>query len=65
MDHSDQIEVELIKLAGGDRLLRLSHAPLGLVLEKKLDAKQAIARQKARLFGIFEAALAKAELNAA
>jgi len=43
----------------------LSHAPLGLVLEKKLDAKQAIARQKARLFGIFEAALAKAELNAA
>jgi hypothetical protein len=65
MDHRDQIEVSLIKLASGDRLLRLSYAPLGLVLEKKLDANQAVAHQKTRLFGIFEAALAKAELSAA
>jgi hypothetical protein len=65
MDHRDQIEVDLIKLSGGERLLRLSYPPLGLVLEKKLDANEAVARQKARLFGIFEAALAKAEPSAA
>jgi hypothetical protein len=65
MDHREQIEVDLVKLADGNRLLRMSYAPLGLVLEKKLDANQAVARQKASLFGIFEAALAKAELSAA
>jgi len=65
MDHREQIEVNLVKLADGNRLLRLSYAPLGLVLEKKLDATQALAQQKTRLFGIFEAALAKAELSAA
>jgi hypothetical protein len=65
MDHREQIEVDLVKLASGERLMRLSYPPLGLVLEKKLGAEQPVARQKAQLFGIFEAALAKAELSAA
>jgi len=65
MDHRDNIQVDLIKLAGGERLMRLTYLPSGLVLEKKLDPGQAVARQKERLFGVFEAALAKAELSPA
>jgi hypothetical protein len=62
MDYRDQIQVELIKLIDDQRLLRLSFAPTGLVLEKKLDPKQALLSQKEKLFAIFEAALAKAEV---
>jgi hypothetical protein len=65
MDHRNKIQVDLIKLASGERLMRLSYLPLGLVLEKKLDPKQAVVRQKERLFGVFEAALAQAELTPA
>ena len=65
MDHRNEIQVDLIKLIGGERLLRLTYPPLGLVLEKKIDPKQAVLRQKERLFGVFEAALVQAELTPA
>jgi hypothetical protein len=65
MDHRDKIQVDLIKLGTGERLMRLTYLPLGLVLEKKLDPKQAVVRQKERLFGVFEAALAQAEMTPA
>jgi len=65
MNHRDKIQVDLIKLVGGERLMRLTYLPSGLVLEKKLDPKQALVRQKERLFGVFEAALAQAELTPA
>ena len=65
MDHREQIEVDLIKLTDGARLMRLSYQPLGLVLEKKLEANRPVTKQKTQLFDIFEAALAKAELSAA
>ena len=65
MASRDDIQIELIKLVGGDRLLRLTEPASGLVLEKKLDPRQAIASQKNRLFLVFEAALARAELNPA
>ena len=65
MNYRNKIQVELIKLVGGERLMRLTYQPLGLVLETKLDAKQAVLRQKERLFGVFEAALAQAELTPA
>jgi hypothetical protein len=65
MDHRSEIQVDLIKLIGGERLLRLTYGPLGLALEKKLDPKQAVIRQKQQLFSVFEAALAEAELSAA
>ena len=60
-----KIEITLVKLVTGERLLRLSDSGSGLSLEKKLDPKQPIVPQKERLFGVFEAALAQAELNAA
>jgi len=65
MSHRDKIQIDLVKLVDGERLLRLTHLPLGLVLEQKLDSKQAVARQKKRLFDVFEAALAQAELTPA
>ena len=61
----DHIQIDLIKLLGGERLLRLTEPRSGLALEKKLDPKQSVARQKQRLLGVFEAALTKAELAAA
>ena len=60
-----KIQIDLIKLIGGERLLRLSEPQSGLSLEKKLDAQLPVARQKERLLGVFEAALARAELSAA
>jgi hypothetical protein len=56
-----KIHVELIKLTGGERLLRLIEPQFGLVLEKKLDPQKSVAAQKEKLFGVFEAAIARAE----
>ena len=61
----DQIQIDLIKLISGERLLRLTEPLSGLALEKKLDPKQPVVRQRERLFSVFEAALARAELSAA
>ena len=61
----NKIQIDLIKLVGGERLLRLTEPASGLSLERKLDPKQAVACQKERLLGVFEAALARAELLAA
>jgi hypothetical protein len=60
-----QIQIDLIKLVNGERLLRLTEPQSGLSLEKKLDARQPVVRQKERLLAVFEAALARAELSAA
>lgn len=61
MATSSQIEVVLIRLANGERLLRLSDSATGLSLEKKLDPRQPVARQKERLRQAFEAALARTD----
>ena len=60
----DKIEIDLIKLVDGERLLRLSEPESGLALEKKLDPQKPVARQKQHLLGVFEAALAKAAVVA-
>jgi hypothetical protein len=64
MDRS-KIQVDLIKLNNGERLLRLTELGSGLSPEQKVAADQPLVRQKERLFGVFEAALARAELHAA
>ena len=61
----DKIQIDLIKLVSGERLLRLTEPQFGLALEKKLDPKQPVVRQRERLFSVFEAARARAELSAA
>ncbi len=58
------IQIDLIKLVGGERLLRLTEPQSGLSLEKKIDPQKPVARQKEKLLGVFDAALARAELTA-
>jgi hypothetical protein len=55
------IQVDLIKLLNGERLIRLTEAVSGLSLEKKLDPGQSVVRQKQRLLDLFEAVLLRAE----
>jgi hypothetical protein len=51
------IEMLLLKLADGVRILRLSDPQSGLCLEKRLDPTQSIARQKQRWAQVFTAML--------
>ena len=55
--------MELVKLKGGQRLLRLTEPKSGLSLERKLNPEQPVADQKKQLLSVFEAALARAELT--
>lgn len=54
---NDKIQIQLVKLADGARLLRFSETATGLCLEKRLEARQPMVRQKARLLREFEALL--------
>jgi hypothetical protein len=60
-----KIQIELVKLKGGERLLRLTEAQSGLSLERKLDSARPVTDQKKQLLSVFEAALAKVELSPA
>ena len=57
------IEMLLLKLADGARILRLSEPDSGLCLEKRLDPKQSVSRQKERWMQVF-AAMLERELGA-
>ena len=63
MANRDKIEFELIKLAGGVRLLRLSEAKSGLTVERKLDPNRPVSDQKDALAKVFQAALNQAQLT--
>jgi hypothetical protein len=65
MPDRGKIEVELIKLINGERLLRLTEPRSGLSLEKKLDPTQPVVRQKRQLLSVFEAALTRAQYTPA
>jgi hypothetical protein len=58
------IELLLLKLADGGRIMRLSESQSGLCLEKRLDSHESVARQKARWKQVFVAMLER-ELGAA
>jgi hypothetical protein len=59
-DH-EKIQFDLVKLLGGERILRFTDPQSGLSLEKKLHPGEAVARQKFRLLEVFDAALERAE----
>ena len=63
MADRNNIEVELIKLASGVRLLRFTEPKSGLTLERKLDPNRAVSDQKQALAKVFQAALTQAELT--
>jgi len=65
MADRDKIQFDLIKLASGERILRLTEPRSGLSLEKKLAPAEAVVRQKEKLLLAFEAALARVELATA
>ena len=54
-----ELQIDLIKLTTGARLLRLTDARSGLCLEKTLDPQQPVARQKERLGRAFREPLAR------
>ena len=60
-----KIQIDLIKLVGGERLLRLTEPQSGPPLEKKHYPQKPVANQKEKLLGVFDAALARAEMMAA
>ena len=61
MDDGKKTVIELIKLSGGGRLIRLADPVTGIAIEKMLDPSQAVASQKKRLQGVFNAALEQAK----
>ena len=61
----DKVQFDLIKLAGGGRILRLTEPRSGLALEKKLAPADAVVRQKEKLLRAFKVALARIELATA
>jgi hypothetical protein len=60
-----KIQIDLIKLAEGGRLLRVSESQSGLSLERKIDNKRPVYDQKRQLIEIFEATLARAQVSLA
>jgi len=56
------IQIELIKLATGARLLRLAEPTSGLAVEPKLDPEVSVSAQKVALAKVFQAALDQAQL---
>jgi hypothetical protein len=65
MLNRDQIQIESTKLASGERVLRLTELESGYVLEKKLDGRVSVVRQKQQLVRMFEAALASVQKSSA
>jgi hypothetical protein len=55
------VQIELVRLATGERLIRLTDPRSGLALERKADPSRSLARQKERLMAAFKVALAEAE----
>ncbi|HSY17890.1 MAG TPA: hypothetical protein VK815_06120 [Candidatus Acidoferrales bacterium] len=60
-----KIQFDLIRLVGGERIMRLTEPQSGLSLEKKLAPADVVVRQKEKLLQAFEAALARVELASA
>jgi hypothetical protein len=51
---NDNIQIQLITLTTGGRLLRLEDPATGLSVERKLDPAKPLVSQKAKLTALFE-----------
>jgi hypothetical protein len=60
--NGNTIQIELIKVATGARLLRLTESTSRLALERTLDPKVPVSAQKEALAKVFQAALEQARL---
>lgn len=59
---AENVQIELIKLADGVRLLRFTDRRSGLSVERKVDPSHAVNEQKKQLGEVFQAAVARAQL---
>jgi hypothetical protein len=60
--HADNIQITLIKLKNGSRLLRLTEPETGLALERALNPQRPLVSQKQQLKALFESMLQRAAL---
>jgi hypothetical protein len=60
--NADNVQIDLIKLADGARLLRFTDRASGLSVERKLDSARSVDEQKKQLGEVFAAAVARAQL---
>ena len=58
--NSEAIQIHLLKLKDGTRLLRMTETASGLSLEKEIDPNRPVLQQKKHLLSLFEAALSRA-----
>ena len=65
MANGDDIQIELVKLARGERLIRLADPLSGLALERKVDPNRSLHDQKRQLVDVFKTALKRVELTVA
>ena len=62
MLNADNVQIDLIKLADGARLLRFTDRSSRLSVERKLDSARSVDEQKKQLGEVFAAAVARAQL---
>lgn len=62
MPDADNVQIDLIKLVDGARLLRFTDRVSGLSVERKLDSARSVDEQKRQLGEVFAAAVARAQL---
>ncbi|MBA2270854.1 MAG: hypothetical protein M3372_05225 [Verrucomicrobiota bacterium] len=61
MAETGKIEIDLIKLVDGTRLLRLTDPKSGMAIERKLNAVRPVREQQKQLHDIFRVAVARAQ----
>jgi hypothetical protein len=57
---TDNIQITLIRLQDGSRLLRLSEPETGLALERALNPNRSVVRQKQQFKALFESMIQSA-----
>lgn len=59
--HADNIQITLLKLKDGSRLLRLSKPETGLALERMLNLQRPLLAQKQQLKALFVSMIQRAD----
>jgi hypothetical protein len=62
--HAETIQITLLRLKDGTRLLRLTESETGLALERVLNPNRPLLQQKQTLRALFDSMLQRAELLA-
>jgi len=60
--HADNIQITLLKLKDGSRLLRLTESETGLALERAIHLQRPLLAQKQKLKALFESMIQRADV---